>query len=146
MIHIQEFTMEHYPAAFTLWEETPGIGVSSADEPEAIAFYLLRNAGSSFVALCAECLVGTILCGHDGRRGYIHHLAVHPDYRRQGIATQLIKSALTELESIGITKCHLFIFGENETGIAFWQQNGWSLREDIHIMSKFISVDDGSSC
>ena len=125
MISIQEFTMNHYQAALALWQETPGIGVSSADESDAIAYYLLRNPNNSFVALTDERLVGTILCGQDGRRGYIHHLAVHPDHRHQGIATQLITSALAHLKEIGITKCHLFIFGENDSGIAFWQQNGW---------------------
>ncbi len=143
---IVEFTMEHYEAAFLLWRETPGVGVSSADEPAAIRFYLERNPGMSFVALVEGRLVGTILCGHDGRRGYIHHVAVHPDYRRQGMATQLVDRALASLKAIGISKCHLFIFPQNASGIAFWQTSGWDYREDVRIMSRFIEVDDGSSC
>lgn len=143
---IIEFTMNYYEDAISLWRETPGVGVSSADEPEAIRFYLERNPGMSFVALVDGRLMGTILCGHDGRRGYIHHVTVQPDYRRQGIASQLVNHALAALKEIGISKCHLFIFGENETGIAFWQATGWQLRQDIHIMSRFIEVDDGSSC
>lgn len=145
-MEINEFTMTHYAAAITLWQETPGVGLSSADEPEAIRAYLARNPGMSFVALADGQLVGTILCGHDGRRGYIHHVAVHPNHQRQGIATQLVNQALTTLQAVGINKCHLFIFGENETGIAFWQNTGWQLRQDIHIMSRFIEIDDGSSC
>ncbi len=145
-ITIAEFTMDHYAAAIALWKATPGVGVSSADEPAAIQTYLERNPGMSFVALAEGRLVGTILCGHDGRRGYIHHVAVHPEYRRQGIATGLVERALAALKEIGISKCHLFIFGENESGIAFWQVTGWQLRQDIHIMSRFIEVDDGSSC
>lgn len=145
-IIIAEFTMNHYEDAVALWQATPGVGLSSADEQEAIRFYLARNPGMSFVAVGDGNLAGTILCGHDGRRGYIHHVAVHPNYRRQGIATQLVDHALAALAAIGINKCHLFIFGENETGIAFWQNSGWQLRKDIHIMSTFIEVDDGSSC
>jgi len=137
---IREFTMHHYDNAVALWQATPGVGLSSADEPEAICFYLERNPGSSFVALVDGRVVGTILCGHDGRRGYIHHVAVHPDYRRQGIATELVKQALAALQAIGINKCHLFIFGQNEMGIAFWQNIGWELRQDIRLMSTFIEV------
>jgi putative acetyltransferase len=143
---ISEFTMTHYNAALNLWRETSGIGVSRSDEPDSLAFYLARNPGTSFVAVANGALVGTILGGHDGRRGYIHHLAVHPDYRRQGIATQLVTKALASLEEIGIQKCLLFIKVENEAGRAFWQSSGWSLREDISMMSKFISKEDGSSC
>jgi putative acetyltransferase len=145
-MNIAEFTMNHYGDAVALWQATPGVGLSSADEPEAIRFYLARNAGMSFVALVGGELAGTILCGHDGRRGYIHHVAVHPDHRRQGIATQLVDRSLAALGAMGINKCHLFIFGENETGIAFWQNGGWQLRQDIRIMSTFIEIDDGSSC
>ncbi|GIK56727.1 MAG: GNAT family N-acetyltransferase [Chloroflexi bacterium] len=145
-ITIAEFTMDHYEAAIALWKATPGVGVSSADEPAAIRFYLERNPGMSFVALAEGRLIGTILCGHDGRRGYIHHVAVHPDYRRQGIATQLGDRALASLKAVGIGKCHLFIFPQNQTGITFWESIGWDLREDVRIMSKFMEVDDGSSC
>ena len=145
-IKIIELTMNHYEDAITLWRETPEVGVSSADEPEAIRFYLERNPGMSFVALAEGRLVGTILCGHDGRRGYIHHVAVHPEYRRQGIASQLVDRGLAALKEIGISKCHLFIFPQNQSGIAFWETMGWDFREDVRIMSKFMEVDDGSSC
>lgn len=143
---ITEFTMNHYEAAIALWQVTPGVGLSSADEPAAIQAYLARNPNTSFVALEQDRLVGTILCGHDGRRGFIHHLAVDQAYRRQGIATQLVAQGLAALQRVGIQKCHLFIFGDNQTGVAFWQNNGWELRQDVRIMSKFIGFDDGSSC
>jgi len=143
---ITEFTMNHYDAAVALWRETPGVGVSSADEPAAIEAYLARNPGTSFVALVDSKLVGTILCGHDGRRGYIHHVAIHPDYRRQGIATELVDRGLAALKETGIGKCHLFIFPQNQNGIAFWDTIGWDYREDVRIMSKFIDFDDGSRC
>ena len=77
--------MTDYTPVIALWELSDGVGLSSADSPEAIQFYLERNPGMSFVAKQDGMVVGAVLSGHDGRRGYIHHLAVHPDYRRQGI-------------------------------------------------------------
>lgn len=132
------FTMTEYADAIALWELSDGVGLSSADTPEAIQFYLERNPGMSFVAKDGSAVIGAVLSGHDGRRGYIHHLAVHPHYRRQGIGQQLIDHCLAALHTVGISKCHLFIFKENRSGIAFWQETGWSYREDIAVMSKMI--------
>lgn len=134
-ISIRPFTIEDYPAVYVLWQATEGVGLSSADEEPAIAAYLARNPDLSFVAVSAGTPVGTILGGHDGRRGYIHHLAVAPAFRRQGIGRALVTRCLAGLTIEGIQKCHLFIYGENETGRAFWQALGWQLRHDIQIMS-----------
>ena len=130
--------MTDYAPVIALWELSDGVGLSSADAPEAIQFYLERNPDMSFVAKQGDTVVGAVLSGHDGRRGYIHHLAVHPDYRRQGIGQQLMDYCFAALLAIGIQKCHLFIFKENQSGIAFWQADGWSYREDIAVMSKMI--------
>jgi ribosomal protein S18 acetylase RimI-like enzyme len=138
MTTITPFTMTNYDAVIALWELSDGVGLSSADEPENIHSYLERNPGMSFVAKQDDIVVGAVLGGHDGRRGYIHHLAVHPDYRRQGIGQQLIDRCFGALRAIGIQKCHLFIFKENHIGIAFWKGTGWSYREDIAIMSKMV--------
>ncbi len=134
-----EFTMHHYEVAIAMWQNMPGIGISDSDQPAATEQFLLRNKGCNFVALDKEQLIGTILCGHDGRRGYIYHLAVHPDYRRQGIASQLVAMALAGLQENRILKCHLFVFDQNETGIAFWASDGWEMRDDLEIMSKYVS-------
>ena len=134
-----QFTMEHYNAAIAMWQALPGIGISDSDKPEAIEQFLLRNQGCNFVAIAADKLVGTILCGHDGRRGFIYHLAVHPEFRRQGIATKLVANALASLKQQNIIKCHLVVFDQNETGAAFWTSDGWELRNDLHIMSKYIN-------
>ena len=135
---ITPFTMTDYAAVITLWDTSDGVGLSSADSPEAIQFYLERNPSMSFIAQENGMVIGAVLSGHDGRRGYIHHLAVHPNYRRQGIGQQLIDHCFAALHAVGIQKCHLLIFNENQSGIAFWQSTGWSYREDIGIMSKII--------
>jgi N-acetylglutamate synthase len=138
MTTITPFTMTDYTSVIALWKLSDGVGLSNADSPESIQFYLERNPGMSFVAKTDGFVIGAVLSGHDGRRGYIHHLAVHPDYRRQGIGQQLIDYCFAALHAVGIQKCHLFIFNENQNGIAFWRATGWSYREDIGIMSKMI--------
>ena len=131
-------TIDQYDEVVALWQASEGVGLSGADERENIRFYLERNPGMSFVATVDGRIIGTILCGHDGRRGFIHHLAVHQDYQRQGIASQLVQKSVAALQAIGIQKCHVFIFRLNKSGIAFWQANGWEIRQDIHIMSKHV--------
>lgn len=132
---IEPFTMQDYAPVFALWRETEGVGLSSADEPEQIAAYLARNPGMSFVARCGGEVVGAVLCGHDGRRGLLHHLAVRSDCRRQGIGAMLVERCLEALHSQGIDKCHLFVFRSNQSGIAFWRSQGWEERLTLVLMS-----------
>jgi len=132
---IQTMQIGDYEQALDLWQRTPGMGLSKADEKQELEKFLERNATLCFVAWVGEELAGTILCGEDGRRGYIYHLAVDPDFRKTGIGKNLVQHALDELQRIGIQKCHLFVYGSNESGISFWKHNGWKLREDIALMS-----------
>ena len=125
-----------YDEIYALWSSDPGIGLSEADNRDNIAAYLLRNPDQSFVCKANSKIIGTILCGNDGRRAYIHHTAVATEYRRQGIATQLTDMALEEQKKYGMTKCHLFIISDNEPGKAFWLKSGFFERYDIGIMSK----------
>lgn len=136
-MQIVEMTMADYDEVYTLWEATEGVGLSSADSREAIARYLARNPGMSFVARDAQgSLVGAVLCGHDGRRGFLHHLAVKPGCRRQGLGRALAERCLVALTGEGIDKCHLFVFKENQNGRAFWEKLGWAERTTLVIMSK----------
>lgn len=136
-LSIIPFTIESYDDVFTLWQQTPGVGLSGADSRECIELYLNRNPGMSFIATTIRGrVVGTILCGNDGRRGYIHHLTVHPDFRRQGLATRLVDQCEKELIKAKIQKCHLFIFNDNDDGIGFWKRIGWMHRTDISVVSK----------
>ncbi|MCP4422614.1 MAG: GNAT family N-acetyltransferase [Chloroflexi bacterium] len=142
-IFIQPMTMRCYEAVIALWQACDGVGLSDADSPENIARYLERNPGMSFVAEVNGRLAGAVLSGHDGRRGYIHHLAVHPDFRRQGIGRTLIERCLAALRTAGIQKCHLFVFGENENAVKFWRDTGWTERAELAIFSQQTSQKIG---
>jgi ribosomal protein S18 acetylase RimI-like enzyme len=118
-----------------LWDASHGVGLSAADSETAIARFLQRNPGLSFVALNRDNIVGAVLCGHDGRRGYLHHLAVVTTHRRRGIGRRLVTRTLESLRAVGIDKCHLFVFTENESAINFWDKIGWTHREELAMMS-----------
>ena len=137
-ITITEFSIEEYGKVVALWNLSEGIGLSGADSKSSIQSYLDRNPGMSFIAYDNDIVVGAVLCGHDGRRGYIHHLAVHPDYRSQGIGRMLEDKCLAALNTAGIQKSHLFIFNNNQRGIDFWKKLGWTRRFDITVLSKQI--------
>jgi ribosomal protein S18 acetylase RimI-like enzyme len=136
MASIQPFSINDYEDVLALWQATPGVGLSDADSRASIAAYLDRNPGLSFVARAEGRLVGAVLCGTDGRRGYLHHLAVQPEFRRQGIGQELVERCLAGLKTQGINKCHLFVFAANADGRAFWERTGWKQRTDLEIMSK----------
>lgn len=145
-IDISQFEIESYDDVLALWQQGRGVGLSDADSRENIQAYLDRNPGMSFVATAGGKVVGIVLAGHDGRRGYIHHLAVHPDCRRQGIGCRLVDRCLTVLADSGIHKCHIFIFNNNADGIAFWKSVGWTHRSDIGVISKIIEPVTGGDC
>ncbi|WP_299028006.1 GNAT family N-acetyltransferase [uncultured Thermanaerothrix sp.] len=139
MISILPFRPEDYEEAMALWKNSPGIGLSRADSPEAIAVFLERNPGLNWIARQHERLVGTLLCGYDGRRAYLYHLAVHPDYRRQGIGRALVERCLDQLKAMKVEKAHLFVYADNQDAIAFWQATGWYSRPELIIMSFNVS-------
>ena len=132
---IREMDINDYSNVMSLWGRTKGIGLSESDERENISAFLSRNTGLSYVFIQDSIIVGAVLCGHDGRRGYIYHLAVESEYRGNKIGSKLITTCLDGLKAIGIKKCHLFVFNENELGKNFWTGNGWKLRGDILVFS-----------
>jgi N-acetylglutamate synthase len=135
---VRAMTMADYDETMALWRSCDGIGLNDSDTPERIAVYLHRNAGLSFVALQDNRIVGAVLGGHDGRRGYLHHLAVAPGSRRHGIGRTLVERVLEGLRNQGIGKCNLFLFATNTTGRNFWLGGGWSAREDLVLIQKTI--------
>ncbi len=132
---VRPFVEGDYVGARRLWEQTEGVGLSAADEEAAILSYLARNPDMSQVAMDGDTLVGTILIGHDGRRGMIHHLAVAPSHRRRGLARLLLETGLAALGRAGIGKCHLFVFDANASGRAFWTAIGAEERENLVLFS-----------
>ncbi|MCE5286718.1 MAG: GNAT family N-acetyltransferase [Pelosinus sp.] len=136
-IILREMSINDYDEVFCLWANTEGIGLNDSDTRENIEIFLKRNAGLSVVAEENEGkIIGALLCGHDGRRGYFHHLAVNNHYRKTGIGKKLVDHCLCKLKAAGIKKCHLFAFTNNLAGIHFWQHLGFSLRENLCILSK----------
>jgi len=126
-----------YEAVYALWKDCDGIGLhSDVDSKLWVGIYLARNPSLSFVAVDNGKIVGAVLCGHDGRRGYLHHLAVHKDYRQKGIGTALVEKAIEQLCEKGIRKCHTFVFCDNEEGLSFWQNKGFTERKDLKVISK----------
>jgi len=132
----REMQISNYDEFYKLWSNTPGMGLSDADSYENIDVFLLRNKRLSFVCRHEDRIIGTILCGHDGRRGYIYHVTVAEEYRGRGIGRTLVEKSLQKLKEEGIQKCHLFVFTDNETGNTFWSTTGWIKREDIYVYSK----------
>ena len=120
---------------YELWDQSLGVGLSAADERPSISRFLDRNPGLSFGIREDGRLVGTLLAGHDGRRGYLYHLAIDPAYRRKGFGRALVAAAIDALRVEGIEKCHLFMFKKNRLGRSFWQAMGWLGRRDIELRS-----------
>jgi N-acetylglutamate synthase len=130
-IEIAEMSMADYDATYALLSETPGIGLRMVDSREGIERYLARNPGLSFVARAEGRIVGCVMSGHDGRRGYLQHLAVDPTFRLRGVGRALVERCLDGLKALGIEKTHLDVFADNEPGHRYWTRFGWKRRDDI---------------
>ncbi len=114
------------------WNSIPEIIVRKEDDSiQGITRFLTRNPNMSFVLECQNKIIGTILCGHDGRRGYLHHFVVHKDFRGHGLGQGLLDSALKQLSNAGIPKAALLVFANNENGKSFWLYQGWKQRDDL---------------
>lgn len=128
---LRELTPEDYDAAMALWLGSAGVGRSQDDTREYMTAFLARNPGCSFAAEENGCLVGAIMAGHDGYRGYIHHTAVAEGCRGQGVGRRLTEAALQALGDQGIHKVALVAFETNTGGNAFWEKMGFTVREDL---------------
>ena len=138
-IKYRTMTIDDYEQAYDLWILC-GNGLNDKDDSrEGIDKYLKRNPSTSFVATCDNIVVGVILCGHDGRRGIIQHACVSPDYRRYGIGSKLVCLALESLKAEGINKVLLVAFKKNTGGNAFWESQGFTLREDLNYRNKALT-------
>jgi putative acetyltransferase len=113
-----------------------GVGLNESDTRPAIAAFLRRNRGLSLVARADGLLIGAVLCGHDGRRGYLHHLAVLPEWRRRGIGRLMVATCLNRLAAAGVPKCNIFLFADNKKGEVFWRRGGWKARGDLKVLQR----------
>ena len=134
-MQIRPMTINDYDEVFAMWQITTKRALSKADERDQIERYLLRNAGMSQVAVVDGNIVGTVLAGHDGRRGFIHHMAVLPDYRRRHIGHRLAEKAIEMISRDDIDKTHIFCYQNNETGQNFWKDFGFEKRDDVFVFS-----------
>lgn len=137
MVNIRTMRPEDYPQVYDLWLHTPGMGLNTTDDSrQGIERYLRRNPNTCFVAEEDGALVGGIIAGHDGRRGFIYHTAVQTACRNRGIAGNLLDHALEALDKEGIQKVALVVFERNKTGNAFWEKRGFTVREDLVYRNK----------
>ena len=134
-ISTREFSIEDYEAAVELWKRVEGVEIAEGDSKTEIAQYLKRNPGLSRVAVASSKMVAVGLCGHDGRRGYIYHLAVDPEYRGRGIAKQLIDECLQGLRREGLIRANILVAQDNPLGRAFWLRNGWEELDGVIAMA-----------
>lgn len=126
-------TAEDFDKVHALWMEISGFGIRSMDDSrEGVERFLLRNPGCSVVAEKEGDIVGSILCGHDGRRGCLYHVCVHRDHRKQGIGKAMVVFAMEALKKEQINKVSLIAFTKNDIGNAFWNEIGWTKREDLN--------------
>ena len=132
---IREMTIADYEEIFEMWQTTTKRALSEADEKSHIERYLNRNKGLSQVAVVDGKIVGTVLAGHDGRQGFIHHMAVMPEYRRHHIGQKLAKTAVEKIKAEGIAEVYIFSFRDNSVGQSFWKNLGFEKRDDVFVFS-----------
>lgn len=130
---IRTMTMEDYDGVYALWTKIRGFGLRSVDDSrEGIERFLRRNPATSVVAVEDGRVVGSILCGHDGRRGCLYHVCVREDWRRQGIGKAMVVHCMNALKAEQVNKVSLIAFTANDIGNAFWKCIGWTRREDLN--------------
>lgn len=143
MYTIRKMTIEDYDGLKALWMTIHGFGIRSIDDSkEGIEIFLARNPGLSPVAVNEKGeIIGGILCGHDGRRGCLYHVCVREDYRRHGIGKEMVVFCMKALKEEKINKVSLIAFTKNDVGNAFWNEIGWTKREDLNYYD-FVLNDD----
>lgn len=137
---IEKMTVADYDEIYDLWINTKGMGLNNLDDSrEGIEKFLERNPETCFTAKEEGRVIGVIIAGHDGRRGYIYHIAVLQSKRNKGVGTALAENALAALKREGINKVALVVFESNEAGNSFWESNGFSVRDDLVYRNKALT-------
>ena len=132
-INIRVMAPEDYDKVYQLWLSITGFGIRSVDDSrEGVARFLKRNPTTSVVAEQNGRIVGSIMCGHDGRTGCFYHVCVARDYRKHGVGYRMVRFAVRALIEEGVSKVTLIAFKENQVGNVFWKSLGWTQREDVN--------------
>ena len=145
-MNIRKMKISDHSQVYSLWLSCKGMGLNDLDDSEeGIKKFLDRNPDTCFVSEENGKIVGTIIAGNDGRRGYIYHTAVLPDFRGRGIGSKLVESAMEALKSLGINKAALVVFSKNTDGNAFWEKLGFTERNDLiyrdRIITEMVRID-----
>ncbi len=140
---IRAMTIEDYEQVHNLWKKIHGFAIRSIDDSkEGIERFLKRNPNTSVVAQQDGKIVGAILCGHDGRRGFLYHVCVQEEFRMHGVGNQMVSFAMDALKKEEISKVTLVAFKKNEIGNAFWKKMGWIFKDDINNFDFVLNSDN----
>ena len=136
-MYLRKMKIEDYDNVYSLWMSCVGMGLNNLDDSkEGIEKFLNRNPDTCLIALELDQIIGVIMVGSDGRRGYIYHTAVHPNYRNQGIGKALVDAALDSIIGLGINKVALVVFERNKVVNEFWEKMGFTSRNDLIYRNK----------
>lgn len=134
-VRIERAQTQDIDKMLDLWKSIPGMGIGQGDEVDLLRAFINRNPFTCLLLKDKQSVIGTVLGGFDGRRGYIYHLAVHPNFQGQGYGRELLVHVARELEKQGALKIHLMAFNNNHNAAQFYQSQGWELRQDVKIFS-----------
>src|SRR5438552_18587960 len=124
-VHTREFCISDYDAALLLWQRVEGLEIAEGDDRQGVAPFLARKSALSRVAIGGSAIVGVALCGNDGRRGHIYHLAVDPAYQGSGPGKRLLDECLDGLRGTGVKRVIIMVADDNPRGREFWKRCGW---------------------
>jgi N-acetylglutamate synthase len=139
-VEILPMSVEDLEAVTALWNDTKGVGMNESDGPRQLRAFLDRNPGLSLVARDGSRLIGAVLCGYDGRRGFLYHLAVLPEYRKRGVGRAIVERCLDALGSLGLLRCNILIYVDNQSGEQFWKRGGWYDRNELKLLQHDIGA------
>ena len=139
-VRLRALHMDDHAACLELWHQCDGVAVRMWEDASAMTRLIERNPAMSCAAEVAGRLVGTVLCGNDGWRGWLYHVAVDPAWRRRGLATALVRRAQAELARAGIRRVHALLLSGNRDAMQFWSAAGWRQREDLSLVSLELGV------
>ncbi|MFX1600739.1 MAG: GNAT family N-acetyltransferase [Promethearchaeota archaeon] len=131
---IEKFSMKFYKEVIEIWRKA-GISVGSTDTEEELERMVKRNPQLFLIGKVDEKIISVVMGGFDGRRGYVHHLAVDPDFQKKGYGKALIDELIDRFRKLGIHKVHLFIEKYNKKVVQFYKNLGWDIRDDLIMMS-----------